>query len=147
VLENHQVIFNRDSQPPFHPHEPVAKEPKIRESLRLWDAEHRAQLSSEFEYEKPPSELYLGKHDPADTFDEGRGEYDFDDTLYRTYERGDIVDLGNQRPFLLRGDMVELRYGYLSVSRLDLCKIIKTNGSRIELRIALEWNLQSSYDR
>jgi len=85
--------------------------------LRLWDAEHKAQLRSEFEYEKPPSEIYLGKRDQADTFDDGVGEYDFDDTLYPTYERGDIVDLGNQRPFLLRGDMVELRYGYPNVSR------------------------------
>lgn len=110
-METHQTIFNRDDQPRFQPHEPGAKEPKIRERLRLWDAEHRAQLSSDFEYEKPPSKIYLGKHDPADTFDEGLGEYDFDDALHLTYEKGDIVDLGNQRPFLLRGDMVELRYG------------------------------------
>lgn len=129
MLENHQTIFNRDDQPPFQPHEPRAKEPKIRESLRLRDAEHRAQLSSEFEYEKPPSELHLGKHDPADTFDEGLGEYDFDDTLHPMYERGDIVDLGNQRPFLLRGDMVELRYGYLSVPPPNFFRRIKTNDS------------------
>jgi hypothetical protein len=146
-LETYHTIFNQDNQPPVQPHEPGVKEPEIRETLRLWDGEHRAQLSSDFEYEKPPSEIYLGKHDPADTFDEGLGEYDFDDTLHPTYEKGDIVDLGNQRPFLLRGDMVELRYGYLRVSPRVFGRRIKTNDSRIELRIALEWSLRSSYDR
>lgn len=146
-METHQTIFNRDDQSPFQLHEPRAREPNIRERLRLWDAEHRAQLDSAFENEKLPTEIYPTKHDQAETFDEGVGEYDFDDTLYPTYERGDIVDLGNQRPFLLRGDMVELRYGHLSVSLSIFGWRIKTNDSQIEPRIVLEWNLQYSYDR
>lgn len=114
MLKNQQTIFNQDDEPLFQPHEPGAKEPNIRERLRVWEAEYRAQQSSDFQYEPLPSEIALARHDQAEIFDEG-AECEFEDIPYPTYDRGGIMDLDSQRPYLLRGDMVELRYEYLNI--------------------------------
>jgi hypothetical protein len=115
VLENQRTIFHRDDEVLFQQQElEGAKEPKIRERLRLWEVEYRTQRSSDFHYEPLPSEIALAKHDQAELFDEG-SECKFEDIPYPTYDRGDIVDLENQRPHLLRGDMVELRYENLNI--------------------------------
>jgi hypothetical protein len=111
-LENQQTIFNRDDEPPIQPYETEDKEPRIRERLRLWEAEYRAERRSDFDYEPLPSDIALAKHDQAVLFDEGT-EYEFEDIPNPTFDRGDNMGLESQRPYLSRGDMVELRYEYL----------------------------------
>lgn len=126
-MGDQQNTFNRDDELSFQPHEPEVREPNIRERLHIWETEYRAQRSSDFQYELLPSEIALARHDQAELFDEG-AEHEFEDIPYPIYDRGEVVDVDSQRPYLLRGDMVELRYEYLKGVP---CKI----GRRIELMI------------
>jgi hypothetical protein len=68
------------------------------------------QQKLDFHYEPSPTQIAFGKHDRAEVFDEEGAECDREDTPHPIYDKGDVEGFDNQRPHLLRGDMVELRY-------------------------------------
>jgi hypothetical protein len=78
--------------------------------LRLWEIEHPVEKISNSASENLPSGISLVAPDDGDIFDEGVVENGSDNS-FQSFEMGEPVDFGNQRPFLLRGDLVELRYG------------------------------------
>lgn len=83
--------------------------------MRIWEIEHPVQITANSAHENLPSGISLAAPDEEETFDGGAAENETDGPFQPLFEEGELVDLGDHRPFLRRGDMVELRYGISSL--------------------------------
>jgi hypothetical protein len=138
VLENHHTHFNRVDLPPSQPQEQSAKDINIRERLRRWEVEHPVQtISDSASYRNLASGISIGAWDDGETFDGGVAENESETSFQALFEKGEVVDLGDQRPFLLRGDMVELRYGNFLVLFFMFWHMINAERLQTELPVAL----------
>ena len=105
---------NIDTAPEPPPLPPINS--SLRDRLREWEKEHAAS----YVMAPVPRETNLGKGavlnnttrpQPGSFQIEGE-EDDYDDSNMAAplFDRGELVDVGNRRTFLLPGDMVELLY-------------------------------------
>lgn len=130
-------MLDREDQPLFQDPKSWLKTSTIRDRLQLWETENQVLRSLESQFEPPPAEIALAEYQRQTTFDEEGLAHDSEYCPYPVYERGDIVDLESQRPYLLRGDMVELRYGYLNGLPDDSHLRFETNGFQTETQTLL----------
>lgn len=94
-----------------------AKLPNIRERLRLWEEANGVQALQSVVIDMPVKGTIKNPL-LADAFDgrildkhEDLGNDDID-SQSPFFEAGELVDFGDTRPFLLKGDMVDLRYEF-----------------------------------
>lgn len=106
----YHVPVNLESPPQY---DAESKTPNIRERLRRWEEANSAGAIKDVMADLPkPGQMqntamrgglegYLVEPQQLDS-----GE---DNGTQLSFEQGELVDLGNNRPFLLRGDLVELK--------------------------------------
>lgn len=91
----------------------VTRDRWIRDRLRTWEAEHGNDTIKSTMEDKPAREGIRNSgmgstvcEEIIDTFPAASPGNDDNNAPF--FERGELVDLGINRPFLLQGDMVEL---------------------------------------
>lgn len=128
MLKNFEADPNVDDQSTSQSEDLSARKMGIRKQLQLWEVAHPVQIISDSANENLLSSISYTAYDDFKTFDEGAAENEFDDPIQLTFEKGEPVDLSNQRPFLRRGDMVELRYGKFKILLFVFRLMIDTDG-------------------